>query len=204
MGVYYQIFGGLRVGDAVNVSKSSITNIGPFGRHGQILNITQRDFREDLSDSSGSNGTKKERDQAILPYKDMLSFLYQNHLRNFISKHTDALFVNTRGGAMTGDSYRYYFTKLKSRFIKRLIEKGDIELLTYAEYLKRVEWNTHIGRGIFSNIMAEYVDNALQLASARGDSTLDASLKYIEDTERMMKKMEVELEKMWTGDFFVK
>ena len=203
LGVYYQLFGGFRVGDAVNTTRDSITCIEPFGEFGQVIDIVQRDLRRRTKNSDGSNYVKKEREQYVFPYKKMLSFLYKEHLKKYISiDGINALFLNTKGEAMSGATYRYYFTKIQKKFLHKLNSINETKTQNYVQFLKSVKWSTHIGRGIFSNSVAEIANTALELANARGDSTVDASLIYIENTSRLEKKLEQYLEKMYTGNYF--
>ena len=39
LGVYMQIFGGLRIGEVVNIRTSDIKLIGPYGQDGLLLNV---------------------------------------------------------------------------------------------------------------------------------------------------------------------
>lgn len=202
LGVYYQIFGGLRGGEVVNIERTNVKNIGAFGEFGQIINLENKYTRDDINTTSGKGEVKKSRKQVIFPYKNLLATLYKNHLEKY--KATDgsmALFVNNQGKSMTGDSYDYHFRVLKEKFILKLESSDDIRIKTYAQFLRNTDWATHIGRGLFSNIMAEYTDNPLELAVARGDSSLSSSLTYMADTQRITDKIEKELELLYTGDF---
>lgn len=202
LGVYYQIFGGLRVGEVVNVSQEGIYNVGAYGEFGQIIKIEDKSFRPDLNTISGKGEVKVNRGQVIFSYRSLLKKLYSNHIGQFKAKNgSNALFVNSDGNAMTGGSYEYYFKKLKRIFIERLEESEEILLKTYANYLKTCEWSTHIGRGIFTNLMAEYTDNILEVAIARGDKNLNSSLTYMADTKRILTKIQNELDILYTGDF---
>ena len=51
----------------------------------------------------------------------MLEKLYKNHIDKYIATDdSNALFVNKDGKAMADFSYRYYFNKLKHKFLERL------------------------------------------------------------------------------------
>lgn len=199
LGVYFQFFGGLRVGEVVNISRSSISLKGPFGQFGIVVNLKNRKFRRDLKHRSSGGAVKKVRKQAIYPYKgNLLKNIYKNHIENY--KATDgsnALFVNDDGKAMTDYSYRYYFNKLKKIFIKRLIDSDDVILRNYAVFLKSKKWSTHLGRGVFSNMIAEVATNITQIRQARGDNTFDASMSYLTDTEKMANELYNNQVDMW-------
>jgi len=53
-----------------------------------------------------------------------------------------------------------------------------------------MKWSTHIGRGTFTNIIAEDAENPYEIAYLRGDSNIDSSLTYMVSTERIHKKIE--------------
>ncbi|WP_110114946.1 hypothetical protein [Bacillus sp. CGMCC 1.16541] len=199
LGVYFQFFGGLRVGEVVNISRSSVNLKGPFGKFGIVVNVKNRKFRKDLKHRSSGGAVKKIRKQAIYPYKgNVLEKIYKNHIENY--KATDgsnALFVNDDGKAMTDYSYRYHFNKLKEIFIKRLKDSNDATIRNYAIFLKSKKWSTHLGRGVFSNMIAEVATNITQIRQARGDNTFDASMSYLSDTEKMTNELYNNQIDMW-------
>ena len=86
---------------------------------------------------------------------------------------------------MADFTYRYYFSKVKNKFIERLKESKHAELRHYAIELGTVRWSTHIGRGTFSNIISNISENILEIAQARGDDCLDSSLVYLTDSDKM-------------------
>lgn len=102
---------------------------------------------------------------------------------------------------MTAATYRYHFNKLKKKFIDKLKNDSDVRVKNYGIYLENKDWSTHIGRGIFSNLVAEYSENILEIAVSRGDSNLSSSLTYQADTKRMLDKIQNEIELMYTGNF---
>ncbi|MBT2641284.1 hypothetical protein J7I80_03450 [Bacillus sp. ISL-41] len=201
LGVYYQFFGGIRMGEIVNITKSNIRNIGSFGEFGQIVKITDTNLRTDLTTTSGTGEVKKNRSQPIFPYRSLLKKLYNNHLKMYRNTDTDALFLNRDGNPMSGESYRKAFKNLQILFVENLKKSNDIRISTYGHYLDSMKWSTHIGRGVFSNLLAEYTDNVLEVAVSRGDSNLNSSLTYIADTKRIMNKLQKELELLYNGDF---
>lgn len=203
LGVYYQVFGGLRSGKIVNIAKENIYNIGAYGEFGQILKLEDNNFRPELNTTSGKGAIKVNREQVIFLYRTLLKKLYKHHIENFkVSDGSTALFVNRDGNAMSGGSYAWYFKKLKEIFLYRLENSDDIKLRTYGNYLRTCKWDTHIGRGLFSNLTAEYTDNILEIAIARGDANLNSALTYVADTKRILEKIQNELDLMYTGDFF--
>ena len=202
LGVYYQIFGGLRYNEVVSLTKGSIKNVGSYGEFGQVLNLKTTYLRSDLKGGDSSGEVKRDRKQVVFPYRLLLKKMYKYHILNYNSINEPlALFVDSRGNPMSAATYRYHFNKLKKSFIQRLKNSQDIRLNNYGIYLETCDWSTHIGRGIFSNLMAEYSDSVLEIAVSRGDSSYASALTYQADTKRMLEKMTNEIDLMYTGDF---
>ncbi|WP_242476491.1 hypothetical protein [Bacillus cereus] len=199
LGLYLQIFGGLRAGEIVNLKRTQFRkklNSGDF-----LLNIKEQQFRTDIKDSSGANYVKKVRKQQILQIKDWGSILFKDHVELYKDKDvegTGALFINRNGKPMTGKSYSQYFYKVKDKFINFLIDYGTIEDKVIAFDLRLADWGTHIGRGTFTNLIAEEIENPAELMFLRGDSHLLSSLPYLAKTERVRKKVETRVNHMHT------
>lgn len=191
LGVYCQLFGGLRQGELVNIQRNDVTSIGTFGQEGLVIKLRKRNLRLDIIDSSGSAGVKKERNQIIFPISDWLHILYKHHLENYKSKDgSDALFVNRDGKAMSGRGYRYYFEKAKEAFLNVLKNSSEPSEKVAALKLREYKWSTHIGRGIFTNLLAEEAQNPYDIALPRGDSNLSSSMVYQGNTLRMKENLE--------------
>ncbi len=199
LGVYFQFFGGLRVGEVVNISKSIITLKGPFGRYGVVVNLYDQKFRDDLKHYNAGGAVKKYRKQAIFPYKGgLLEKLYKAHISRYIATDgSKALFVNKDGNAMADFSYRYYFSKLRNKFLERLMNSNKSDLKNYSLDLQALKWSTHLGRGVFSNMIAEVANNIAQIRQARGDSSFDASFSYLSDSAKMGKELYNNQIDMW-------
>ncbi len=191
LGVYCQLFGGLRQGELVNIQRNDVTSIGAFGQEGLVIKLRKRNLRSDIIDSSGSAGVKKERNQIIFPISDWLHILYKHHLENYKSTDgNDALFVNRDGKAMSGSGYRYYFEKAKEAFLNVLKNSSEPSEKVAALKLREYKWSTHIGRGIFTNLLAEEAQNPYDIALPRGDSNLSSSMVYQGNTLRMKENLE--------------
>lgn len=202
LGVYMQIFGGLRVGELMNIKRAS--TLRNFKNGNFLVKLESSNLRSDLKNNSGSNYVKKNRNQVILQVHNWGTFIFNDHTR--IYKDTDgsgALFVNREGKAMTAESYRQYFTKIKKTFIHFLKTHGSPQDKIVAYHLNVSNWSTHIGRGTFTNLLADEVDNAFDLAFMRGDSNLLSSLAYMTNTERMRIKIENKFKEMH-GDYIPK
>ncbi|MGR6002512.1 hypothetical protein ACT7C0_06535 [Bacillus cereus] len=97
---------------------------------------------------------------------------------------------------MSGRSYRQYFDKCKVKLISTLETSNDIEHRLVAQHLKSIKWSTHIGRGTFTNLIANEAQNPYEIAHLRGDSSLESALSYMVSTPRMHKKIEEKLDNM--------
>ncbi|WP_242300894.1 site-specific integrase [Bacillus cereus group sp. BfR-BA-01494] len=191
LGVYMQIFGGLRIGEVVNIRPSDIKLIGPYGQDGLLLNVKNNINRVDIKDGSGSSYVKKPRDQLILGFRDWLKQLYKLHYQQYVKdSNTNATFLNKKGMPMTGASYRYYFTNAKKTFINYLKHSQDPNDKIASISLSNTDWSTHIGRGIFTNMLAEVAKNPQDIALLRGDNNIASSLDYMANTKRMKTNLE--------------
>lgn len=198
LGVYMQIFGGLRTGEVVNIRTSDIKLIGPYGQDGLLLNVQNNMNRTDIKDGSGSSYVKKPRDQLVLGFRDWLKQLYILHYQQYIkNSNTNAIFINKTGMPMTGASYRYYFTKAKIAFINYLKHSQDPNDKIASIALSNTDWSTHIGRGIFTNMLAEVAKNPQDVALLRGDDNISSSLDYMSNTKRMKTNLEYYLNQLY-------
>ncbi|MDP1420123.1 hypothetical protein Q8G35_17420 [Peribacillus simplex] len=195
LGVYIQLFGGLRVGEVVNLKRTQLKRRIANGDF--LFDIKDQNFRTDLKDSSGSSNVKRSRKQRVFQIRDWGESLFNDHIELFAAADkSNALFVNRDGKAMSGRSYRQYFDKLKRCFIEYLKTYGDSDDKLIAHHLSMMSWSTHIGRGTFTNMLAEIAENPYDIAFPRGDKSLLSSLSYMSRTERMRKKLEEKFNNM--------
>ncbi|CAN7200967.1 hypothetical protein LJR153_000570 [Paenibacillus sp. LjRoot153] len=200
LGVYLQMFGGIRQGEQVNVVRSDVSSIGSYGAEGLVINLRKKILRADLIDSSGAAGVKKERTQIVFPISDWLPTLYKYHLEQYKANDgSNALFVNRDGKAMSGRGYRYFFEKAKEHFLDALSLSKDPSDKIAALKLREYKWSTHIGRGIFTNLLAEEAQNPYDIALPRGDENLSSSMVYQGNTLRMKENLEDRMNNLYTG-----
>ncbi len=194
-GVYLQIFGGCRIGEVVNLRRVDFSPIGDeWGSHGLLLKLEDRNLRPDAIRSGGTIGVKKPREQVVFAYKDWLETLWKFHIQHYSSENRlGPLFVNRRGRAMTKKNYTYEFEKLKTYFIDWLKTQGT-ELSIYAHFLASQRWSTHIGRGLFSSLIAKDAKNLLDIAVPRGDIDLTAAIRYLALSPQIMERLEGSLQ----------
>lgn len=188
LGIYFQFFGGLRASEVISVEYSDISLRGPKGRDGAVIALRKKDLRPD-SKSAYLAQVKKVRDQRIAGMNGFFAAMFENHKKAYRQENHLAVFVNKYGQPMDYQSYNYYFNKVKKAFIQGLKDTNNPEMQSYALYLQSQDWSTHIGRGIFSNLSKEVANNAVELAAMRGDSSLNAALTYITDTQSMNDKL---------------
>lgn len=192
LGIYFQIFGGLRISEVMNLRRLQVARRMREGDF--ILKLQNQNFRTDLKEHSS---VKKERSQRVLEVNDWGNSLFRDHIKIYKPQdETNALFINRDGKAMSQRSYRQYFQKVKEHFIRLLETYGDSEQKLIAQHLRYMKWSTHIGRGTFTNIIAENAENPYEIAHLRGDSNIDSSLTYMVSTERIHKKIEEKFSNM--------
>ncbi|WHH58844.1 hypothetical protein [Petroclostridium sp. X23] len=202
LGVFMQIYGGLRVADILNTTREAIVPIGD-GEIGFVVNIKSRDMWPKRKMNTTNGRVKVPRYQKIEGGLGIVRRVYNNHIRKYQCKDaTNALFVNTKGEAMTIECYRYYFQKLRREFILYLKASPNPSVREKGYDLEGLKWNTHLGRGIFSNLIAEAASCATELAVARGDRTLEAALGYVRNSMRTRNFIEKNQEGMY-AEFFM-
>lgn len=187
-GIALQMFGGLRRGEVVNLSLSSVKNSRQSNISQMNLYIENRmeeyfAYRDDVDISKC--GVKKTRPQAVVNFNGALYDYYSKHLeyrQKILQKtntNTDALFIDKDGLPMSGERYEKRWAKVRREFLKVLSEKS------YDYYTELVAddciWGTHICRGIFSNLCLKYglANTAEELRNWRGDEHIDSSKPYV-------------------------
>lgn len=188
LGIYLQFFGGLRVGEVVNIKREQAKRRVKNGDF--LIRLNDQHFRSDIKDRSGSS-VKRAREQEFFNIKNWLTVLFEDHTVRFRPcDGSNALFVNRDGKAMTAKSYSQYFNRVKKIFCDYLKAYGDEEDIAVSDHLRIVDWSTHIGRGTFTNMIAENTDNPFLIAYKRGDKDMKSALPYIAKTSRLRKKIE--------------
>lgn len=198
-GVYIQMFGGLRVSEVISLEYFDISFSGAKGVKSMTLSLYDKDLRPDIK-TGFLNKVKKKRKQKIIPVgENLLYTLYQNHKKTYKQESHNAIFIDKNNKPMTAKVYTTKFNNIKKVFIKELLNSDDINNKSYGLYLKSQKWSTHMGRGIFSNLVTDVSDNANEIATWRGDSNLDSSLKYITDSKKIEEKLIAVMNQFYTG-----
>lgn len=180
-----QIFGGLRKGEVLNLTRTSLKpqNGYKYGERGLVVEIRDR---QDLLFSRFSDTTKEQvknpRDQACL-IDPILCNLYKFHSDVVLKKiknpsYANALFYDDDGNPMSGDTFDNRFLKLKNSYLGMLLGVTG----RYQDYLdfSQTKWRSHIGRGIFTNMCLDAGFNEKQTAVLRGDKSTKSMESYFD------------------------
>ena len=190
LGVAFQCMGGLRMGEVINLTIDSL-DVCKSQQHikVQIQDRQEELFRDRKINERKSQNKKTRFDQPIFNFNGDLFDMLDRHLtrlaKNNNVKNTNALFINSKGQAMTGESYYKHFSNLKRDFMKYLEDEGYAELHSK---LEKYKWGTHIGRHIFTNYLikigavsgADGEPVAKYLMALRGDTSEKSSSVYID------------------------
>ncbi|WP_270339907.1 hypothetical protein [Bacillus mobilis] len=191
LGICFQFFGGLRVGEIVNLTKEAIES--PYywdeanlGERKFILKIRERHSELFKSKTNRQHeGVKRPRNQALLT-NPLLSQVYKEHKQHLKrlnnrnkTKNQNALFIAKRTGEpMSGKTYTELFNKVKKAFLSKISDEGRTEDYLF---LTDKKWSTHIGRGIFTNFLLQIGATIPEIAIARGDKNLSSVMSYVEE-----------------------
>ena len=190
LGIFFQFAGGLRASEIVSVEYSSIRFIRESGILALSLKLEDKDLRPDLS-SAFISKVKRNRTQVVLPiFGDRLEQAYEAHKKLYRKENISAVFIDKNGNPMTVNTYWKRFNRVKKEFIRRLYECPNMEAQMYAVFLESYRWSTHIGRGTYSNIVAQNANSISEIAIMRGDSSLSSSLPYLNDNRSVEKKIQ--------------
>ncbi|MGA3602892.1 site-specific integrase [Lysinibacillus agricola] len=178
LGIALQFFGGLRRSEVINLKLSSLrwTN--------NTLIVEVRDNQNKLFPNALNTADlqiKFPRDQfCICP--EIIKPLYEGHLKllnKLNKKSSEAIFISERNlEPLRGKAYSSKIDKIKQQFLNNLLEKNQME-----DYflLTSNKWSTHIGRGIFTNLLIDLGLTPTQIALARGDRSLKSALSYVDE-----------------------
>lgn len=182
LGIYLQIFGGLRASEVVCLECTDVHYNVKKDEFKISVTLSDKDLRPDIK-TGFIRKVKKPRKQKILAIEGLFDELYNNNKLLIQHAVSNALFINRDGNPMTVESYSRYFNKVKRILLERMSASSDLNTALYAQALTTENWSTHIGRGIFSNIVANASNTSYELATLRGDKNYSSSLPYLCDTE---------------------
>lgn len=187
LGIYFQFFGGLRVGEVVNLTESALQPKGYRGENRRSFFVDVEDRQEKLFrhlKNNQYNQVKRSRIQFII-YTDLLKNLYENHIKNIeifkrknMVKIEDSLFISHKTGIpISAPNYTSRFNRVKKLFLEELRNKRYYEDV---EFLESLPWSTHIGRAVFTNFLIDKGLEAEEIRDARGDKSIMSAIPYIE------------------------
>lgn len=198
LGIYISIFGGLRGSEVTSIKRPEIKKLGVYGEHGLIVKL-----KTDTKYAKGSgNRVKSPGVQPIDAVKQLLSDLFKGHLERYPEPKdgSNSLFVNARGNTMQYQTYRQRFNKVKEAFIETLINSDNPDDKLYALNYKSLKWSTHIGRGTYSNNIAEQCNHLLDIMRARRDKSPQSVLPYLMHTQKSINQLNDDIEGMFEGE----
>lgn len=190
LGMAFQAFGGLRRGEVVNQTTSSVLQIG------MTLILDVKDRQTHLfahKKNTAKEEVKKERPQDLLPSEYLIT-IYNDHLawlKSFKKQVTplvkDALFVNRFGRPLTGKGYEKIYKRVVTKYLKVLLAQ---ERYDDYNFLTSKPFNTHTLRGVFTNICLDDIGMSVrQTANARGD-TYDTTVAEYQEQLTGRQKMD--------------
>lgn len=204
LGIYMQFFGGLRTGEVCNLRVKDLQLLGPYGEDGFLLNLSaDRHLRDDLVNTTGSDYIKSKRWQIVFGFKNWSGLFYKRHMSSQFLEHVSGdspLFINRDGLALTGASYYYHFKKVKAVFLRTLRESPHAQDRLNAIVLESGKWSSHLGRGVFSNLLAEEAENLYDVSFPRGDKSFQSVKPYLANTSRIKKKIESKISEIYNDE----
>ncbi|MFW7431558.1 hypothetical protein [Vagococcus carniphilus] len=189
-GVCLQFYGGLRRGEIVNITKNDC-HIIPYESMTIHIKDNRRILFNHLVDTSNecpkrTNYLPARLCKQIIMDTPLVWEVYNEHIAynsSNLNNNNEAFFINKDGNPMSGKTYEYRFNKIKKYFLDELLHQGK-----YEDYTIMTEsyWGTHIGRGIYSNILFDMKLTPTQIAIARGDTNINSALNYVDEQNTLM------------------
>ncbi|MCK1981959.1 MULTISPECIES: hypothetical protein [Bacillaceae] len=203
LAVYFEFFGGLRAGEVTNVSRSDLILKGEYGARGCSLSLSRKQhfwLRLRNTEKTYPKGDTSEYPTQEIQLTSLFPLLVKNHfsLLNEVGDKNkfNALFLDQNNNPMSGDVFEKRFMRLKNLFLKRLEDEKN----PHYTFLNLHEWDTHIGRGIYTNLMARKAKSPEQLALWRRDKSTGVALRYLSKFKILQEKEEG-LEALYTFEF---
>lgn len=191
IGIVIQIFGGVRIGEVMNLRHTDI-NLRDEGSHMPITFEVKDRWSEIFEGKKNIHleQIKTEREQIVINSSFIRDyfFKYLKIRKNRVDIDSNALIINSKTKeAMRSQAYRYKFEKVKKKFLEIVKYTSEEDYV----YLTSKPWSTHIGRGIYTNILKfEMSMDASATALARGDLSEKSAATYIEKVENEHKLRE--------------
>ena len=195
-----QAFAGLRAGEAMNVRRED-SPIGPgivFTYIGKKVKDVEIDLRKVLvlrSDRVAVGRIKKPRKQHVYPaflgvFCTAYS-LHQKYLENRpYEKEYSPMSVNSRGMAMSYDSYRKKFESLVDGYFRpALLASSDPELRIYGQRLAEHHLTMHSLRHWFTVQLVLRGEDIAGIQYWRGDRNPQSAFEYLQNKGDLIKEL---------------
>lgn len=193
-------FSGLRPSEACNVRREdSSLGAGLFFAiyDGEVRKI-QIDIRKELclrSDMKPTGKIKKERLQTVpLIFTNAFINSYNNYMEYMEGRKYEGeygvLTVNKQGRAMTYDSYYQKFKKIiKEEMIPLYLSSDEQEVVFFGRLLMENNLSPHVFRHWYTvQLVLSGMDNIAELMEARGDSSPESALTYLQNKGEIEKQ----------------
>lgn len=195
-----QAYAGLRPGEICNV-RQSVDPKNPGVTYQKIgskisafnINLTKKHPMRD--DGMDVGGIKKRRTQKVYtPYLTKIQELYKKHLSILNDYKFDngyyPMFVNKNGEAITVKSYREKIERLANVHLKEFLAESDNAYFRrYAEILTQKKLSPHFLRHYFTVLLVMDGLEPHEIATWRGDKSLDSSLAYCRDKDDLLRSI---------------
>lgn len=201
-------FAGLRPSEACNVRRED-SPLGPgilFSMYDGEVNKVQIDLRTEKclrSDLKSTGKIKKERMQNVpLLFTDAFVNSYNNYMLYIAGQEYEAEYgafsVNKQGKAITYDNYYQRFVKIvKTELTPLFLRSDNPEIVMYGRLLLENNLAPQVFRHWYTvQLVLSGVDNIAELMEARGDSSPESSLTYLQnkgELERQYKRVSNEM-----------
>lgn len=189
LGVILQIYGGLRMGEVLNLTTSDIFITEDWSSQPSKVLIVDNWRKLDGFPMGLDMQVKREREQLILA-TDLLKNAYKKHLSKLdkIKKnYSGPLIVSLKNGKkISGQSYRNKFNKVRDLFIKIIEKRDDSKEFYY--FITSKKWSTHICRGIYTNMLKNDLNlSDSEIRVLRGDISEQSLKAYLEKSNAIYK-----------------
>ena len=183
LGVALQCLGGIRIGEVVNLKENSVREV-QLSKYKPIIVDVRDNWRELFPDANNLifEQVKNEREQIILRV-EIVNRLLKTHSSRRTRKNnlnSQAMFIDSVSGKpIRGQAYRKRFNNIKKHFLEILLDRNIEDY----NYLTSKPWSSHIGRGIYTNILVfnlKWTPSEVKLA--RGDASIESANAYIEES----------------------
>ena len=193
-------FAGLRPSEACNVRRED-SPLGAgilFTIQDEIVTKIQIDLRKELclrSDLKSTGKIKKERMQTVpLIFTDAFVNSYNRYMEHMSGKKYEAeyaaLSLNKQGKAIKYDNYYQKFHKIiKNEIIPIYLSNDEPEVVNYGRLLMENNISPHVFRHWYTvQLVLAGIDNVGELMAARGDSSPESALVYLQNKGELVKQ----------------